>query len=61
MKLGTYRLLLGRPSGRHGWWPRLLAGAMLLALLQWAARGAQVSFGELFKGLPWIGDFIARH
>ena len=30
MKLGTYRLLLGRPSGRHGWWPRLLAGAMLV-------------------------------
>ena len=60
MKLGAYTLLLGQPSGRYGWWPRLLTGAAFLVLLQWAARGAQVSFGELIKGLPWIGDFLGR-
>ena len=43
-----------------GWWPRLGAGVLAIAALWWAARGAQVSFGELGKGLPWIGDFLSR-
>jgi len=60
MKIGSYALLLGRPAGGLGWWPRLAAGVLAIGTLWWAARGAQVSFGELGKGLPWIGDFLAR-
>ena len=43
-----------------GWWPRIAAGIAGFAVLWWAATGAQVSFGELAKGLPWIGDFLSR-
>jgi phosphonate transport system permease protein len=60
MNLGTYAWLVGKPSGRLGWWGRAAVGALTIAVLWWAARGSQVSFGELSKGLPWIGDFIGR-
>ena len=61
MNMGSYALLVARPPGRLGWWPRIAIGALALAALWWAARGSQVSFGELTKGLPWIGDFLARN
>lgn len=60
MNIGSYTLLVARPSGRFGWGPRALAGVAMAAVLWWAAQGAQVSFGELAKGLPWIGDFLSR-
>jgi phosphonate transport system permease protein len=60
MKLGSYALLVARPSGNLGWWPRAGIGAALVALLWWSAEGSQVSFGELQKGLPWIADFLGR-
>ena len=60
MNIGSYTLLVARPGGSAGWWPRLGLGAAALAVLWWAARGSQVSFGELAKGLPWIGDFLGR-
>ena len=60
MNIGTYAWLVGKPSGRLGWWGRAAVGALTIAVLWWAARGSQVSFGELSKGLPWIGDFIGR-
>ena len=60
MNIGSYALLMGRPKGHLGWWPRLGLGACGLLVLWWAARGSQVSFGELTRGLPWIGDFLAR-
>jgi phosphonate transport system permease protein len=60
MNIGSYSLLVARPHGRLGWWPRAALGALGIGALWWAARGAQVSFGELAKGLPWIGDFLAR-
>jgi phosphonate transport system permease protein len=59
MSVGGYSLLLGRPGG-IGWWPRLGLAALGGAILWWAALGSQVSFGELAKGLPWIGDFLSR-
>ncbi|MBV7539756.1 phosphonate ABC transporter, permease protein PhnE [Acidovorax sp. sic0104] len=60
MNIGSYTFLVARPSGGLGWWPRIGIGALFVGVLWWAARGAQVSFGELAKGLPWIGDFLGR-
>lgn len=60
MNIGTYAWLVDKPSGRLGWWGRAAVGVLTIAVLWWAARGSQVSFGELSKGLPWIGDFIGR-
>lgn len=60
MNIGSYTLLLPKPTGSLGWLPRLSAGAFALLVLWWAANGAQVSFSELAKGLPWIGDFLGR-
>ncbi|TWT03106.1 phosphonate ABC transporter, permease protein PhnE [Reyranella sp. CPCC 100927] len=60
MNIGSYTLLIARPSGNLGWWPRAGIAAAAAVLLWWAARGSQVSFGELAKGLPWIADFLSR-
>ncbi|MBS0427319.1 MAG: phosphonate ABC transporter, permease protein PhnE [Proteobacteria bacterium] len=60
MNIGSYKLLMAPPSGQMGWWPRITTGVAALGVLWWAASGAQVSFGELAKGLPWIGDFLGR-
>lgn len=60
MNFGSYSLLVARPTGSTGWWPRIGIGALVLMTLWWAARGAQVSVTELSKGLPWIGDFLSR-
>jgi phosphonate transport system permease protein len=60
MNIGSHSLLVTRPSGSLGWWPRLSAVALGLMVLWWAARGAQVSLSELTKGMPWIGDFLSR-
>jgi phosphonate transport system permease protein len=60
MNIGSYAFMLGRPAGRTGWGPRLGLAALSIAVLWWAARGAQVSFGELLKGVPWISDFLGR-
>lgn len=60
MNIGSYALLVARPTGSTGWWPRIGIGALTLMVLWWAARGAQVSVTELGKGLPWIGDFLSR-
>jgi phosphonate transport system permease protein len=60
MNVGNYALLVSRPSGRMGWWPRAAIGLLSLLALWWAAKGSQVSFSELSKGLPWIGDFLSR-
>jgi len=60
MNIGSYTLLVARPSGNFGWLPRAGIGAAIVAVLWWAAQGSQVSFTELSKGLPWIGDFLGR-
>lgn len=60
MNIGSYSLLVARPTGSTGWWPRIGIGALTLIVLWWAAHGAQVSVTELSKGLPWIGDFLNR-
>jgi phosphonate transport system permease protein len=60
MNVGSYNLMIARPSGNLGWWPRLGLGVAAVAVLWWAARGSQVSVGELVKGAPWIADFLSR-
>ena len=60
MHVGSYTFLVSRPGGSLGWAPRIATGVAMIAVLWWAALGAQVSFGELAKGLPWIGDFLSR-
>lgn len=44
-----------RPSA-----PAFLAYALGVAVVVWAANGAQWSFGELVIGLPALGDFFSR-
>jgi phosphonate transport system permease protein len=58
--IGRYNLLIARSGGNPGWWKYLVAAAAGLGVLWWAAIGAQVSFGELAKGMPWIADFLGR-
>lgn len=56
----SYRWAAPRPQGTLGW---LGYAALALALgwtLQWSATGAQLSWGELAKGMPQIADFLAR-
>jgi phosphonate transport system permease protein len=60
MNIASYSLLVARPGGNFGWWPRAAVGAATVAVLWWAARGSQVSFGELLEGLPWIADLVGR-
>ena len=60
MNIGSYTLLVARPAGNLGWLPRAAIGLAIVAVLWWAALGSQVSFTELRKGLPWIGDFLSR-
>jgi phosphonate transport system permease protein len=60
MNIGSYSLLVARPAGNLGWWPRLGLGVAIVGVLWWAAKGSQVSFGDLAKGVPWIADFMAR-
>jgi phosphonate transport system permease protein len=60
MNIGSYTFLVSRPGTRLGWWPRVAVGIAAIGTLWWAARGSQVSFSELNKGLPWIGDFLGR-
>jgi len=60
MNTPSYSLLVARPGGNFGWWPRAALGLAAVGVLWWAARGSQVSFGELVKGAPWIADFLSR-
>jgi phosphonate transport system permease protein len=60
MNIGSYTLLVARPKGDLGWWPRAAFGAAGVAILWWAAKGSQVSPGELIKGAPWIADLLGR-
>jgi phosphonate transport system permease protein len=60
MNIASYSLLVARPAGNVGWWPRAALGAATVAVLWWAAQGSQVSFGELAKGAPWIADLVGR-
>jgi phosphonate transport system permease protein len=60
MNIGSYNLLIARPAGSLGWWPRLSLGVAAIGVVWWAARGSQVSVGELIKGAPWIADFLSR-
>lgn len=60
MTIASYSVLVAKPGGSLGWWPRAALGVAGIAVLWWAARGSQVSFGELSKGLPWIADFLGR-
>ena len=54
------QFILGRPWGRSLWvrWGTVLAA--VAAALAWSAHDLNLSITELIKGLPWIGDFLAR-
>lgn len=58
--LGRYDLLVGQSAGNKGWWKYLVFVLVAIAVLWWAAIGSQVSASELWKGMPWIADFLSR-
>ena len=60
MNVGSYNLMVTRPGGSFGWWPRLGLGVVAIGVLWWAARGSQLSINDLVKGAPWIADFLSR-
>ena len=55
-----YRFFLGRPRSSATVAAFLLIAGVITGLLIWSARSLGLSFGELFRGLPWIGDLILR-
>jgi phosphonate transport system permease protein len=60
ISVGRYNLLVARSAGNEGWWKYAAAALAAIGVLWWAAIGSQISFGELAKGMPWIGDFLSR-
>ena len=58
--IGRYNLLVGKSGGNDGWWKYAASAGVLFGVVWWAAIGSQVSFNELAKGAPWIGDFLSR-
>lgn len=60
ISIGNHRLLVGSSSGNPGWWKYAGAALAALGVIWWAGIGSQVSFNELWKGMPWIADFLSR-
>jgi phosphonate transport system permease protein len=60
MRSAAPTFILGRPWHLRQWllWLAILAAAA--AALTWSARDLHLSMSELMKGLPWVGDFVAR-
>jgi len=58
--IGRYNLLVAKSGGNDGWWKYVASAVALVGVIWWAAIGSQVSFNELAKGAPWIGDFLSR-
>jgi phosphonate transport system permease protein len=58
--MSAMRLLLGGAwsAGRILKW--LLAGVAAIVVLVWSARGVNLSFAELVRGLPWVADLVSR-
>ncbi|RZL05068.1 MAG: phosphonate ABC transporter, permease protein PhnE, partial [Rubrivivax sp.] len=55
-----YLWTVRRPQGRAGWLGYAATALALGWLLQWSAAGSQMSWAELARGMPQIGDFLAR-
>ncbi|MGE0725806.1 MAG: phosphonate ABC transporter, permease protein PhnE [Alphaproteobacteria bacterium] len=55
-----YRLVAEPPAGRLGWWGVGAGAAAVVAIVWWAAIGAQISVENLAKGVPYMWDFISR-
>jgi phosphonate transport system permease protein len=55
-----YRFVLGRPQGKGVILGFIFIAGMIAALLAWSAQNLGLSLGELYRGLPWIGDLISR-
>lgn len=60
MRIGRFALVMNPPTGPLGWYGNLMAGALAIAVLWWAAEGSSLSVAELVKGGPWIADFLSR-
>lgn len=60
IRVGNYSLLVARSAGNPGWWKYASAAAVGACVVWWAGIGSQVSFNELWKGMPWIADFLSR-
>jgi phosphonate transport system permease protein len=60
MRSAAPTFILGRPWHLRQWllWLAILAAAA--AALTWSAQDLHLSISELMKGLPWVGDFVAR-
>jgi phosphonate transport system permease protein len=58
--IGRYKFLVGASVGNPGRWKFMLAATVGLVVIWWAAIGSEVSVTELYKGGPWIADFLGR-
>jgi phosphonate transport system permease protein len=58
--MSRYRVLLGGTWTRTRVLKWLAGSAAALAVLAWSARGVNLSFGELARGLPWVVDLVSR-
>lgn len=60
ISIGRYNFLVAKSTGNEGWWKYAGAAVLGVGIFWWAALGAQLSVSELYKGAPWIGDFLSR-
>ncbi|MGD2141444.1 MAG: phosphonate ABC transporter, permease protein PhnE [Burkholderiales bacterium] len=60
MATKTVKFIVGRPWGTRQWLFWIVIMMALGAALAWSMRDLNLSLAELIRGLPWIGDFVAR-
>jgi len=56
----TVTFIVGRPWRTKQWLIWIAALLTVGVALAWSANDLNLSLAELYKGLPWIGDFVAR-
>jgi phosphonate transport system permease protein len=57
---GRWHWTAPRPEGAMGWVAYAATALAIAWVLHWSAGGAQMSWGELARGMPQIADFLSR-
>lgn len=60
MTTKTVTFIVGRPWRTKQWLIWIAVMLVVGAALAWSVHDLNLSLTELVKGLPWIGDFVAR-
>jgi len=60
MKPTGLTFIVGRPWHARQWLQCLAIVVAVCAGFAWSGQALHLSFAELMKGLPWVGDFVSR-